>query len=270
MQLYNGGLLGRANQYRTIAQPQYVGGYTISFGSTASSKSIVLTSLSGGIATAPQPGDFLIWGCTIAETGAASPGATASTDGFLYTWVAFSTGEANGVNDTNFIGRYAHITTTLTSFTLSHSATVANSTGSSFLLQVWRNIDQLNPIVGAASTASLTNSILGNPPVQTSSVANSVYVSITGGAHTAGASASYSSADLTNFLTSSGASLDSDSIIGGGYILTTTGGAAILIDPPALTFSTTNSTNYSSRSASILLRPAVAPTGIFNVNAVRR
>jgi hypothetical protein len=234
----------KASQTSVATPIQYVGGRTTSGAGTTSNVVISLTTLTGGLASAPSAGDLVIvyfgTGST-ADRNLVVAGYTEITE--LY---------ANGsAFDTNFVVAYKFMgsvpdtTVTLTGGSLStaDALTVA--------IQVWRNVDSSSPFDVTVGTSTLTNSVLANPPSRTSVSNFAVVVAAGAGAHDEDTE-TYSSSNLSSFL-SVGANDTNDSTVGAGFASL---GLPRAFDPAAFTFSGTNSSSFSSAAVTTILRPA--------------
>jgi hypothetical protein len=203
----------------------YVGGKT--FTSTASTS---LTDLTGGIASAPAPGDMVVIALTDSGTFS-SP----SIAGYTVLETIFS---SDTYSTTLWVG-YKIMGNTADTLVSAISGEQAGA------IQVWRNVSSLR-----ISPTSATNSVLANPPAITTTTANNVLLVIGAGGHVAGA-ATYGASYLSNFLTV-GFNSTIDSTIGMGSIALATAGT---YDPATFTFSTTDATTYSYAAATIALIP---------------
>lgn len=220
---------------------QYVGGYTTSYTGTATT-SVSLTSLTGGIASAPSIGDLVIF-CI----GNASDGTTTINMGTSdYTSIVDL--YTNDTYDTSLYALYKILSTAETS--ISVDTGIASGESSTFYVSVWRNVDSVAPFDVLPTTATGISSILANPPSITPVTSGSYIVAVGAGAANAGIQ-TYSSTDLTDFQTRGVNASSIDSTIGGGYYQWTSG----TFDPAAFTFSTSNSTAYSWAAATVALRP---------------
>lgn len=232
---------------------QYVGGSTQTSTGTTSDITVSLTSLTGGSGTAPIAGDFVVvyfgTGSTANRDLVIGSGFTELTE--LY---------ANSTFDANLVVAYKVMGSTPdTSFTIT-GGTLATADAGAIAVQVWRNVAQIT----AFTTATITTSVLCNPPAITPTIAGSVIVSGGAGAHDRGTQ-TFSSSDLTGFITAGGNSTN-DVTIGIGYNVWTSGA----FDPAAFTFSSTNNSGFASASVTLVLAPTgsvlPAPTFIASTN----
>lgn len=221
---------------------EYVGSYVEGFTGTSSNKTISLTSLTGGIASAPDTGDLVLvyfgTGSTVDRNLVVS-GYTEITE--LY---------ANDTYDTNLAVAYKFITATLpdTSLTLT-GGTLSSSDGGAVYISVWRNVDTISTFDVTTTTATAIDSGLCNPPAITPITSGSYVVS--GGASGNTSNGTFTSSDLTDFKSVHGS--DTNGVtIGGGYRTWTSGA----INPAAFTLGGSgNSINYSWAAVTLALRP---------------
>lgn len=224
---------------------EYVGGTSSAItGSASTTTTISLTSLTGGKASAPATGDIVI---VYYGTGSVADRAiSVTTSG--YTQIAKL--YANDTIDTNlYVGYKVMGVSADTDVTV--SATLNAGDSGAVAIQVWRGVDDVLPLNLASTTATGTNSVLCDPPSITPTVSNAVVISGGAGGHSAGASRTFTSSDLSSFITLGGADNTNDVTVGMGF--TRYSGSAV--NPAAFTFSTTDSTNYSWAAVSLALRP---------------
>lgn len=240
--------LSSDDSYETgLATLQYVGGYTTSSAGGTTTLTIPLTSLTGGLASAPAAGDLVIAAVGIAGTAAVAYKLPAA-----YTQLALL--YANDTYDANLMVGFKLMTATPdTSFTItSGSGSTANAL--TVAVHVWRNADSQYPVEtpgAAAVAATLANTVLPNPN-GISPVTPGAQIIVAGaGAHIAGV-ATYTASYLSNFLTI-GSNSTNDSTIGLGNVAWTSG----QYDPAVWTFSAADATTYSNCSAVFAIRPAI-------------
>lgn len=230
-----------ASQTAAAATIEYVGGYTEGFVGSASD--IVITfggNLTGGLASSASEGDLVI----------VYFGIGSDQDPVR--------GRIQGYNDLGFVGRTDTQCTGLlvsykimgptpdTTFTLDNGTLDVANAGA-VAVQVWRNVDT---DLFQFTTASASNSVLCNPPAITPVATGSYIIAGGAGGHFNGTQ-TFSSSDLTGFI-SSGANDSEDVTVGLGYHQWTSGA----FDPAAFTFSGTDSTSYSWAALTLVLRPA--------------
>lgn len=221
------------------ASIEYVGGYTVGFTGSSSDRTITFGgNLTGGLASSASAGDLVIiyFGtASLSNTDLVVTGYTELTELF-----SGSTYDTNLVVAYKEMGEVPDTTILLTGGTRS-----ANDAGV-VVIHVFRNVD---PTTILTTTAPATTSVICNPPAVTPTVAGSYIVAGGAGAHSRG-TITYSSSDLTAFL-SSGADDTHDSTVGAGYKEWTSGE----FDPAAFTFGSTNSSGFSSAAVTLVLQP---------------
>lgn len=273
--LLNGGMVGATldfgatDQYIIGTQQvrdtiTYVGGRTQTSTSTGTT-TVSLTGLTGGLATAPATNDLVIVVRSWASTGDKT--MTTSSTG----WSTITELFADGVNDTNLEIYYKIMGATPDTSIVVNAHLTGES--SSFTVHVFRNIDLTTPIDVTSTTATTTTSATPNPPAITPVTTNAIVFVVAGSAYGGGTTAaSYTAAYLTNFLTTGIASQTYDSVVGAGWVAWTSGA----YDPAAWTFSLTASTNYTSASVTMAIRPRLLTidilgnkknSGIWNIPA---
>lgn len=224
------------------ANIEYVGGYVQGFVGTSSNVTISLTSLTGGLASAPAAGDFVIiyfgTGSSVDRNLVVS-GYTEVTE--LNT---NSTYEANLVVAYKFMGGTPDTSITLTGGTLS-----SNDAGA-VAIQVWRGINQTTPFDVTQRTAISNTGVRINPSSITPLTSGAVIIAGGAGGHNEGVQ-TYSGSNLTDLI-SVGAADTYDVSIGLGYSEWTSG----VFDPTVFTFSSGNSSDYSYAAVTLALRPA--------------
>lgn len=226
---------------------QYVGGYVMSSTTMTSNVSVPLTSLTGGVASSPSTGDLVTLYFGVSHNSTTPPTPTATG----YSTIALL--NSNDSHDALLLVSYKLLTAADTSITINANSVSGNAL--SVYVSVWRNIDATYPFDVAATTATGQNSVLANPPAITPVTSGSYIIAGAEGAHVAGTQ-TYSSSDLTNFLSSGADGSNRDSTIGGGYNQWTSG----TFDPAQFTFSSSDNTAYSWAAATLALRPDTGRT----------
>jgi hypothetical protein len=219
---------------------QYVGGRAAGYVGSPEDITINLTGLTGGLASAPAIGDFVLiyWGVvnglSTTPTGYTSIASTGAID-------TFSVGIRASYK---FMGE-----TPDTTAIIDNGTGDSDNAGASYV-SVWRNVDTTTPMDVTATTANAASSVLANPPAITPVTAGAYIIAGGAGGHNGG-NQTYSSSNLTQFLTVTGNDTN-DVTIGGGYNKWTSGA----FDPAAFTFSAGSSTSYSWGAITVALRPA--------------
>jgi hypothetical protein len=280
----NGGMVGATLDFGDTEQyvlgttqerlaPVYVGGKTVGrLGGTAT-LSIPLTDLSGGIGSAPAVGDVVVVAYAIGSNTQV-PSGEFGIETFNYTRLAVLF--RSDTNDINLDVSYKVMGdgffgpgTTDADTAVIVSGTDNSAYAGAIAIHVWRGVDPLTPMDVTATTATLGNSRIPNPPAITTATANAVVLAIGAAGHTGGSLAFTSSLD--NFI-SRGANDTYDATVGIGSITTTTPGT---VDPAA--FSIATSTTDAAAAVTLALRPALQDvpiygnfknSGIWSLNAV--
>ncbi len=225
----------------------YVGGYAVGVTSGTSSQTITFGgNLTGGIASSASADDLVIVYYSV-NNGI-------DLDLVVTGYVEVADLYSADSQDANLVVAYKVMGGTPDT-TVTVSATGASTSGGAIAIQVWRNVDTTLPLDVAAVTATGINSVLCNPPAITPSTAGAVIVAGGAGAYAA-ATNTYSSSDLTGFISAGSANVTSDAVVGVGYKVWTSGA----FDPAAFTFSDTDSLAYSWAAVTLALRPVYSGT----------
>lgn len=220
---------------------KYVGGYVEGFVGQTTDKTITLTSLTGGLASQPSADDFVIVYFGTSSTADRNLVVSGYTE-VVELW-------ANDDSDTNLAVAYKFMTATPdTSITLT-GGTLNIAEAGAVYISVWRNVNTTTPLDVTQTTATGTNTVLADPPAITPVTLGSVIVSGAAGAHDKAGAQTYSSSNLTGFL-SVGADDSTAVTIGGGYNIWTTG----TFNPAQFTFSNTDGGKYSYAAVTLALR----------------
>jgi hypothetical protein len=216
--------------------PSYVGGKTFARAGSLSPTTQSLTNLTGGTNAAPQAGDLVI---IAVATGSNTLRSQAVTG---YTQIA-SLYESDTVDTNLWVGYKIMGPTPDTTVTIPASNSINDA--QTVAIQVWRNV-----VYEDVTTAIGDNTVLANPPSITTTTGNNVVLVIGAGGHEdiVGAQ-TYAASYADNFLTI-GSDDTFDSTIGFGSVNQPTAGA---YDPPAFTFSGTNSTSFSFAAVTVVL-----------------
>ena len=260
----NGGFIGVTTSYQRastgFATLQYVGGATQGYLGTTSNITFSLTSLTGGLASAPAEGDLVIvcFATNPDDTGQISYRISGYTE--LANLYAIDTDRAQLQ-----VGYKIMTSSPDTSVTITGGTADIDQAGA-IAVHVWRNVDSSTPFDVTSTTVQETNTVLADPPSITPITSGAVIVAAGAGGHLEGLD-TYSSSDLSNFLTSGGNDTH-DVTIGLGSSSWTSGP----FDPAQFTFSDTDSTAYAACAITMALRPATisipSNDGIFNLQAV--
>lgn len=250
----NGGMIGvtldfGANDRYVIGttqdrlRPTYVSGTTAQInGGTANE---VINLPAGLLAN-----DLVIVALTIAGTADKSyriSGYTQALDNY-----------ADDTFDTNLqIGRKFMGVTPDTTVTIT-GGTGSTADGGAVAIHAWRGIDTTTPLDVTTQAINEINTGIPNPPATTPSTANSVILVAAGSAHNGGTD-TYTAAQLANFLTVGQGGNTNDATVGLGSFNWVSGA----FDPNAFTWSQTDSTSFSTISATLTLRPKLSDIPIY-------
>lgn len=231
----------------SITGIQYVGGTTAQItGSTATTTNVSLTGLTGGLASAAAAGDLVVVyygvGSTVARTLTITTGYTS-----VASLTISDTYDANLVVAYKFMGSIPDTTVTV-------SATGATNDSGAVAIQVWRYVDPILPLdtpITAGSIGTVTNTVLCNPQQNTPATAGAIIIAGGAGAHSRGVQ-TYSSSNLSNFLTIGGPDNTNDVTIGMG---SRAGVAGTSFDPATFTFSAADLAQFSYCTLTMGLRP---------------
>lgn len=224
---------------------EYVGGKTDATEGTTSSWTTSLTNLTGGVASAPAAGDFVVVFYGVASGGASSVyGLTVA--GYTQRARLF----ANDTREAHLLCATKLLTAADTSITLSQTFNTNN--GGAVAAHVFRGVDSLNPLDTAVQTSITLNTSEAAPPAITP-VTPGAWV-VAGGAGAGSATGIFTSADLAGFRTEQ--SLDFyKTTIGAGYVAK----AAGTVNPAPFSFTGVVSSFDAAAAVTLALRPAPAP-----------
>lgn len=234
------------SRYASLTAPaaaiQYVGGTSAAVtGSTATTTNVSLTSLTGGLASAPADGDVVIVYYGVGST--ADRNLSVTTSGYIEVADIY----ANDTFDANLSVSYKRMTSTPdTQVTV--SATGATGDAGAVAIHVWRGVDSVVVFDTAAITATGTNSVLCNPGAITPVTAGTVIVAGGAGAHNAGVQ-TFTSSDLSNFVTLGGPNSTNDVTVGLGSKTWTSGA----FNPAAFGFSAADNAAFSWAAVTLAL-----------------
>lgn len=236
-------LLGATAAPAPAGNIQYVGGHVEGFAGTTSNVTIFIDDLLGGLASAPAAGDLVIvyfgTGSTVDRNLVVS--------GYDEVVELYS----NDSEDTNLVVAYKFMGGTPdVSFTLT-GGTLSTADAGAVAVQVWRGVSEFIPFDVNRTTWTGTNGIFCDPPAITPVTPGSVIVAGGAGAHNDSTLRTFSSSDLTGFI-SSGRGGSNAVAIGLGYHVWTSGS----FNPAQFTFSGANSLAFSWAAVTLALRPA--------------
>lgn len=217
---------------------QYVGGKTAGNGGSTTSWTTDLTGLSGGLSSTPSSGDLVILSYSVASTGSVAV-AVQNATGQSWNTVASLFANSSG-KDTNLFVAYSILSAGFSS-TVTLDSTGSTSNAAAVAIQVFRGAAA--PVL-PAQTNLLTTSVLADPPSITPSLAGSWVVAVGGGASTR-ISATYTSSDLSGFITLGLNSLN-DAVVGSGYVASDQ-----TFNPAQFGFTAADATTFSSAAVTV-------------------
>lgn len=225
---------------------QYVGGKTATTFGNTSSFSLDLTGLSGGLSGgAIQTDDMIIIGYCVGSDTDVNVNLSV-TD---YTEIA-DLYENPSSFDTNLGVFYRFASSAETSASIGGTGDIRF--GGSLTVQVFRNVSKTTTFDVSTISGTATGGALVNIPAITPSTNGAFIVAIGGSGHGRGTAGTYSSSDLSGFI-STAVNDSVDSGIGAGYKAWTT--SIGTFDPAQWTFNDVNSINYSYAYSIMALRP---------------
>jgi len=233
-----------ANRMR-IQNIEFVGGYTEAYDGTTSDKTISLTSLTGGLDTQPSEGDIVVILYGV--------GGVNSTYGIVNLPTGYTSVITQQVNDAyTSISRVAYKfmgSTPDTSITIP-SGTGNTNFGGSISILVFRNVNTTT-VLDVAALYTITNNVSRpNPPAITPITEGAVILAGGCVGHNNSITHTFSSGDLTNFISSDGYD-NYDCITGIGYKLWEGG----VFDPTQFSCTLGDSSSESAIGYTIALRP---------------
>lgn len=231
---------------------RYVGGTTYSNTAVQSSASVSLTSLSGGLSSAPETGDLVI-----VFLAAPQSSALAATGYTQVTYMPPGGSYTNGL----YVGYKFMGATPDTTVTLTATAGNAVNNAETAAIQVWRGITRNgSPFDVTPVTAKAAGSVRVNPAAITPVSYGSIIVC--GGVGDAGSTGAqtFSSSELKGFLSVGGNGVNRDSTIGMGYKEWISGA----FDPAQFNFSTTDPST-AWQAVTLALAPLTVAQTVYDV-----
>lgn len=230
---------------------QFVGGASAGkLGATSGTTTIALDGgLTGGIASSVAAGDLVI---AAFATGSAADRTLAITDGTNGYTLIGSEQYANDTEDTNLRIAYKFMGVTPDAAT-TFGPTGNNADSGAMAVYVFRGVDPTTPLDVTVTQDAGTDTSRANPPAITPTTAGAFVVCVGAGAHDGGED-TFTSGDLTGFLTQAGADDTNDITLGIGHHAWTSSE----FNAAAFGHSQADSVNYSWAATTIALRPAVA------------
>lgn len=228
---------------------QIVGSYAVGSGTLAKYTSFSLSGvLTGGIASSPSAGDFVL--IVVGTQGTTDLSNRAITDGAASAYTQHSLRYVNGVRDSNLTISYKFMGGT-PNLTVNIADPPSGENGSAIIL-VLRGVNTSTPFDVADTVYSLTNGITTNPAAITPITSGALVLVAAFSCSTVsgGYSVNFASSDLTliHNPTSSPNTVGDTAI---GYVPWVSGA----VDPAAFT-GTTGSTNSTASAVTMAIRPA--------------
>lgn len=262
---YNGGIIGKTLDFgdtqRYVVSQQTISyvGSRIATGSGTTAITVSMTALGF------QQGDVIIGVIAKATTGTGLSTIVVTEAG--WTEIAPVVGGlfANDTYDANMRVYYKVMGATPdTTFTSTQGGGGATGNGTVVVVYGFRGVDTATPLDVAAQPYTLTNGYNIDLPAITPLTSGAVVVGVGAGASVAGSTATYSSSNLTNFITTA-VNATVDVSFGMGWSSTVT-------DPAAWTNDIASSTANSAVGMTIALRPQITlgnlkNSGVWNVQA---
>lgn len=245
-------ILAGANQTKA----QFVGrvGAGVLGQSTAFTASI--STLSGGIASSPAVGDLIVVFWTFSSTNGTDRTLVVTNNvGTNYTTRADLCPPGGGGASQRWAQFYVgtkFYTGADDNFIKMPNGSFSSDNGFIYEVFVFRNVDATTPVV--ISTATVANTILGDPPSVTSTKNGSLAVVAGAGASNNIAFGEYS-AGTDNTVAQTGSQQDTYSSYLGVFLKRVALDSGNSYDPPQLTHSGIDSTNWTSSTATLLIRP---------------
>lgn len=233
-------LLAASNASSPPKTIQYVGGYAEGFAGQTTDKTISLTSLTGGLSSSPAAGDFVV-----IYYGVGNSDSTIEISG--YTSVVSPIKVSKSQNVTLYVVYKRMGATPDTSFTILNGTNDILTAGA-VAVQVWRNVNSVNIFDVGTSSTSTSNSCIVNPPAITPTSARTLIIAGGAGGHSQGTH-TYTSSDLSNFLTAGGND-NNDVTVGMGSYAWTSG----TFDPAVFGFTSTSTTSFTFAAVTFALR----------------
>jgi len=225
---------------------EFVGSSAQLYAKSSPTVTASLTSLTGGIASAPQSGDLVI--TSIGYANRANNDITCTTSG--YTEIADL--YANDRIDAKFAVFYKVLTSAET--TVSFGGTSSTNSDIPVIIYVLRNVNQTTPLDVTPTTETGIDSAIPNCPSITTVTPNAMIVGFGGGASEAGIFNLTAPSGTENFIESDYITILGNFLLRSGafsYLQETSG----TYDPPAFGIIGDDSIRWSSAAVTIAIRP---------------
>jgi hypothetical protein len=205
---------------------ELVGSQTASITASTATNTNITYNLTGGLASTPAAGDFVIVAYSIGSTVARTPAINSS-----FTQLTAQT--QSDTFDANL--RVAHKFMGSTPDTVVQVGPTQNTADSGFVtIHVFRGVDPTDPLDGVAPAyAGASNSGTPNPAARTPATSGNIIYVV--GANGHGTSGTFTASYATDFRTGQNIATTNRTTVGAGYV--TGQPAGVSYDPPAFTWS---------------------------------
>lgn len=204
----------------------YVGGQTASITASTATNTDITFSLSGGSASTPAAGDFVVIAYSIGSTVARVPAV--NTAGYTQ----LTQLNAADTFDANLRVAYKRMGGTPDT-TVQVGPTLATTDAGFVTIHVFRGVDPTTPLDVTHTTATAANSGTPNPPAITPANANNVIYVVGSNGH--GTTGTMTASYATAFLTGQNITPTNKTTMGAGYV--TGQSAGVSYDPAVFTWS---------------------------------
>lgn len=202
---------------RSFRRPRLVGRYVLGIAGQTADYSLTLSSLSGGLASTPANGDFIIVGTIFPGSDAAINIRDAGGTAYPYTVADLFSSDSASAN-LHVAAKFAGATPD-TTVTIPGSG--STSAGQAFGVEVWRGVNIASPFDVTTTTATGANTGRPNPPAITPNTKYAEIVVFGGGTAFFASGADFTSSAFDNFASATGSDTGSGTIGIGEFAWTT-------------------------------------------------
>lgn len=233
--------LRRSSGTEDVGPIEYVGGKTFDVVGSTGTSTINIDDLTGGLDSAPAEDDVVVvaWGFSDGTN------RDITCDGYTEVADLYSNDTRDGQ-----MGMFLKAMTSSPDTSIDIGTSGGTGNRKSGIVQVFRRVDLTNIQDVAATTATGGNRIQPDPPSITPTTAGAFIVAAGVGAHPSG-SQTFTSSDLTDFLTATGNGSSLDATAGMGYHAWTSGA----FNPAEFGFSSFDDVGSSWVACCLALRP---------------